>query len=623
MQRHPGGFAGRDRGAPPPRAGGAVLPQRGVREWWCRVPGDDGGAGCALELAGERECGLEREGGGEGGCFSFSRPPPLSLYPPPTQVAAILNLLRTVFIILAMGVGIYLLQRDATRLVARPLERMLSKARALADNPLSSRRAKFDRGGRDRDRLMETRILEVAFTKVCSLLAVGFGDAGAEVIAGNLRSGGDLSAVVPGRRVRAIFGFCDIRQFTDATEVLQEDVMEFVNTIAKIVHQEVSVGEGGRVVGGGEHERKHTHSPFPLPPPHNRSTFTAAPPTKILGTPSSSSGSFPTAPWMMLPWRPPWRPSAPRRPTAPLPPPPPWTTPPPRAPSWTPSWPSRKRAAWLTKRWRPWLLCRPRCGGRPASQSLWGAPTSRPGCPGLESGWGLACMWGGLLKEPSGRSTRWLFVGGGWERVEGVCVREGPFFFFFSLTAPIPPHQIDASYLSPNVNMASRLEAATKQYGVPLLMSGEFAALLSPALRARARPIDVVTVKGSAVPVVLHTYDVDVRAAPGLEAGGGEGGGGAPPPATFSDRPYSAEFDEHPDLAPTWAVDHSFITAWRDAFSAYRMGEWGAARARLEACAASQPGGRDGPVAALLAFMAGHGYVAPLGWRGFRELTEK
>lgn len=31
--------------------------------------------------------------------------------------------------------------------------------------------------------------------------------------------------------------------------------------------------------------------------------------------------------------------------------------------------------------------------------------------------------------------------------------------------------KIDASYLSPNVNMAARLEAATKQYGVPLLIS--------------------------------------------------------------------------------------------------------------------------------------------------------
>ena len=34
-------------------------------------------------------------------------------------------------------------------------------------------------------------------------------------------------------------------------------------------------------------------------------------------------------------------------------------------------------------------------------------------------------------------------------------------------------YKIDASYLSPNVNMASRLEAATKQFGVPMLVSGQ------------------------------------------------------------------------------------------------------------------------------------------------------
>lgn len=40
-------------------------------------------------------------------------------------------------------------------------------------------------------------------------------------------------------------------------------------------------------------------------------------------------------------------------------------------------------------------------------------------------------------------------------------------------------YKIDASYLSPHVNMASRLEAATKQFGVPLLISGELQTLFS------------------------------------------------------------------------------------------------------------------------------------------------
>ena len=33
--------------------------------------------------------------------------------------------------------------------------------------------------------------------------------------------------------------------------------------------------------------------------------------------------------------------------------------------------------------------------------------------------------------------------------------------------------KIDASYLSPNVGMSNRLEAATKAYGVPILISSE------------------------------------------------------------------------------------------------------------------------------------------------------
>jgi class 3 adenylate cyclase len=42
--------------------------------------------------------------------------------------------------------------------------------------------------------------------------------------------------------------------------------------------------------------------------------------------------------------------------------------------------------------------------------------------------------------------------------------------------------KIDASYLSPNVNMASRLEAATKQYGVPLLISSDLREQFSPPI---------------------------------------------------------------------------------------------------------------------------------------------
>lgn len=39
--------------------------------------------------------------------------------------------------------------------------------------------------------------------------------------------------------------------------------------------------------------------------------------------------------------------------------------------------------------------------------------------------------------------------------------------------------KIDASYLSPNVNMAARLEAATKQFNTPILISGLLRDILS------------------------------------------------------------------------------------------------------------------------------------------------
>ena len=170
--------------------------------------------------------------------------------------------------------------------------------------------------------------------------------------------------------------------------------------------------------------------------------------------------------------------------------------------------------------------------------------------------------------------------------------------------------------------MASRLEAATKQYGVPLLMSGELTALLSPAARARTRAVDCVTVKGSATPVVLYTSDADPTRAPGMGEGpvgpaGGPGGG------SFSAGPFDSEFNQHPDLAPTWAVDEAFIATWDAGYRAYRAGDWAAAKSALAAAAARRGGAGDGPAAALLAFMDKSGGAPPRGWRGFRELTEK
>jgi class 3 adenylate cyclase len=85
---------------------------------------------------------------------------------------------------------------------------------------------------------METTILLTTINRIGGLMQVGFGEAGASMIAKNLAdsSGGQLNFMGGGTMIKSIFGFCDVRQFTDTTECLQEEVMLFVNRIAFILH---------------------------------------------------------------------------------------------------------------------------------------------------------------------------------------------------------------------------------------------------------------------------------------------------------------------------------------------------------------------------------------------------
>ena len=132
-------------------------------------------------------------------------------------------------------------------------------------------------------------------------------------------------------------------------------------------------------------------------------------------------------------------------------------------------------------------------------------------------------------------------------------------------------HKVDASYLSPNVNMAARLETATKQYGVSILMSADFAALLSPRMRARCRQIDCVLVKGSNQPMGIWTIDTDTRPLKpdGLSAFKDElrfvhdshtAGARA---QCAKDPELMDEFDAHPDIQGSFCVDMEFLTTWK------------------------------------------------------------
>jgi hypothetical protein len=156
-----------------------------------------------------------------------------------------LHLGRIIFLSAMLGAGVLTFSRDADRLVLQPIERMMRMVEEIADNPLNALRdsrgslrggatlvsvgGKRGSGGTSAAKAeaenYETRLLEQSISKICSLMALGFGDAGSEIIGENMRNGGALNPMVPGKKKCAIFGFCDIRHFTDATEVLQEEVL--------------------------------------------------------------------------------------------------------------------------------------------------------------------------------------------------------------------------------------------------------------------------------------------------------------------------------------------------------------------------------------------------------------
>jgi hypothetical protein len=146
-------------------------------------------------------------------------------------------------------------------------------------------------------------------------------------------------------------------------------------------------------------------------------------------------------------------------------------------------------------------------------------------------------------------------------------------------------HKVDASYLSPHVNMSARLEAASKQYNVQLLLSDAFVKqLYSSQLKANCRPLDVVTVKGSLQPLTLYTYQPD----------------------------------EYPS-AMTVEQRTEFTVNWLDAFDSYVEGNWKDTRTAIAKCLIVHP--EDGPCQTMLRTIKQN--EAPDDWKGYRALTSK
>jgi hypothetical protein len=195
-------------------------------------------------------------------------------------------------------------------------------------------------------------------------------------------------------------------------------------------------------------------------------------------------------------------------------------------------------------------------------------------------------------------------------------------------------YKIDASYLSPNVNMAARLEAATKQYGVTILISGALYDCLSDDIKAICRLIDIVTVKGSLEPVKLYTIDVNPNIT--IQKPKEQITSYKEKMRIFKDKKENllklAEEEEEVGIAKIVLSKNSFrellttnktkkfYETFREAFKYYIGGVWDVAGKLFEECLKLDE--TDGPTKTLYQYIKEKNFK-PVRWKGYRDLTSK
>ena len=470
------------------------------------------------------------------------------------EEVALNGILTTLFVSLVMLTGTVVFTTDVQNLVLKPIERMMNMVEQVSKDPLQPLYFDHTTGSGE----YETRLLEGTIEKITSLLRVGFGEAGAGIISANLNLEDNTSVInplIPGVRIYAIFGFCDIHHFEDINEKLGKDIMTFVNTIAAIVHNYVhdwkgqcnkNLGNAFLVVWriGDEHTLTNILSASTA---DHRATMVGGTVAKKRKAHNIDLRRVPGVDQMadmaMIAYL---------KIVAEL---------------------NRSKDI-LAYRSEPRLTN----NGTTNYQVSMGF--------GLHAGWGIEGAVGSLQK-------------------------------------------VDATYLSPHVNMSARLESSSRQYGTPLLVSQNFFDLMSVEGQSKCRRLDVVTVKGSEVPIGIYTYDClqdQLFRSKRHQKGG------------HSDDNATNFYNSTADLMEVFEKDYDLVTLrkhitaefnqeFKTGVDTYLQGDWTVARKHLEkanemmAQVPSKAG--DGPSLTLLRYMEAHGWQAPNSWKGFRPLTSK
>eukprot|EP00929_Paragymnodinium_shiwhaense_P078578 TRINITY_DN40749_c0_g1_i1.p1 TRINITY_DN40749_c0_g1~~TRINITY_DN40749_c0_g1_i1.p1 ORF type:complete len:925 (-),score=106.14 TRINITY_DN40749_c0_g1_i1:119-2893(-) len=469
-----------------------------------------------------------------------------------TRERGVFGIVTTFFVLVLLISGSVMFSVDANRLVVNPVEKMIKRVEAIRENPLvamkmadeefraeevakaKERRAadffKCSFCSKKNNEPMETVILEKTIIKLGSLLALGFGEAGANIVGQNMKGSDSagVNAMIPGLRVDCVVGVARVGEFSTATEVLQARIMTFVNQIAEIVHGVVN---------------------------------------EYNGAPNKNHGDA-----FLIIWR-----------------------------------LEKERTLEKTQRVAEMSVV--------AFAQILGSLHRSPVLasyrehPGLQMRLGTNCR----VHLTFGLHLGWA--------IEGAVGSE---------------YKIDASYLSPNVSIATSVELATHIYGVTLLAAQSVVDHVGARLLLRCRLIDRVIITGSARPMGLYCIDLDHRSvdvSDELPLGINWSTRNRFKARQFIEAAKSSKFTEAFDPAGIFDDDPTlvcmrrrytieFFQLFNMGFQNYSQGEWQVAR-RMLSCTRAILGIEDGPSNALLRYMEAHGYDAPKGWRGVREVDTR
>lgn len=459
-----------------------------------------------------------------------------------SQMTATYSLILTMVVLVMLTAGSWMFNRSTHQLVIIPIERMLNTIQQLRTNPLTKpvNNADID----DAQVNNETGILERTLAQLTGLLQVGFGEAGSRMIAKCMNTdSGDLDPLVDGTKMVGIFGFCDIRRFTDATECLKEDVMMYVNEIADIVHGEVK---------------------------------------KLEGNPNKNVGDA-----FLLVWRLPEAISA----------------------SDLESVDDASEVLGLSPKYRAMIA-------DIANKSLISFLRVY-----------LEIAASDKLKKYKDHGGIKKTFGDDFAVSLGFGLHVG-----WAIEGPIGSrYKIDASYLSPHVNMSETVQDFCKTYNVPLLMSGQFYSLLSDKFKQRCRWLDRIMCAGTAIPMNIYCCDIyppsmlaliaetskktsTTPAEVTIEEGDGEAGSRGK--VHNKETVYTVRDKDFSVLQA--GIPSKFFDIYKVAIDAYVVGKWKDACSTLKQAKLLMP--EDGPTIELLNYMGTFNETAPADWPGYRHL---